>query len=159
MRFKLDDFSPQYREQILAKLARNDAVASQDASEAPNAREHLGETEKRTTTHHNAKAKKERGVPNDTEMRFNREVLGGQGVYEGITFRLPGGARYTPDWVLWDEQGRMEAWEVKGSYRFGSEGRALTAWREAKAAFPSVRFGWAKWDGKKWTYPHGNEKI
>jgi hypothetical protein len=46
--------------------------------------------------------------------------------------------------------------EVKGSFRFGSQGRALTAFREAAAAFPCFTFVWAKrgkdgkWDIKRY---------
>lgn len=94
--------------------------------------------------------------PNKTEARFNREVLGGRGMYEAVTFRLPGGSRYTPDFVVFDDQGLMLCYEVKGSYRFGSEGRALTAFRECRAAFPLVTFMWFKYDQKarKWLEKH-----
>lgn len=99
--------------------------------------------------------------PNKTEERFNREMLGGRGVYEGLTFRLPGGSRYTPDWIYVDGAGVVHAFEVKGAYRFHSQGRALTAFREARAAFPWVSFHWVVWDGGKWEekYAEGiNEK-
>ena len=82
--------------------------------------------------------------PNRTEQAYNVEFLAGKGVYEGVTFRLPGGSRYTPDWVDWTPEGVMRVHEVKGSYRFPSEGRAWTAFREAMAAFPRVAFVWAK---------------
>ena len=91
--------------------------------------------------------------PNKTEERFNQEMLGGRGVYEGLTFRLPGGSRYTPDWV-WFHRGEggisIFCIEVKGSYRFGSQGRALVAFREARAAFPLITFSWWQWVGGKW---------
>lgn len=94
--------------------------------------------------------------PNKTEARFNREVLGGRGLYEAITLRLPGGSRYTPDWVVVDE-GRVMLFEVK-SYRQPSEGRALTAFREARAAFPCFSFGWWVWTGGEWVEKHGKKK-
>jgi hypothetical protein len=78
--------------------------------------------------------------PNKTEATYNRERLGGAGRYEAITFRLPGGSRYTPDFY----EPPLTVHEVKGSYRFGSHGRALTAFREAAAAFPAFRFIWAE---------------
>ena len=88
--------------------------------------------------------------PNRTEREFNRLFLDGRGIYEGITFRLPGGSRYTPDWILC-EDGAVHAIEVKGSYRLPSEGRALTAFREARAAFPGIIFSWwTKLDGDHW---------
>ena len=85
--------------------------------------------------------------PNKTELAYALEFLsvGGvvKAVYEGITFRLPGGSRYTPDWYLFDGGGHTVV-EVKGSYRLGSHGRAFTAWREARAAFPGFRFVWVE---------------
>lgn len=85
--------------------------------------------------------------PNATELAYAREFLsvGGRitAAYEGITFRLPGGSRYTPDWYSFDG-GTHSVVEVKGSYRFGSHGRAWTAFREARAAFPEFRFVWAE---------------
>ena len=100
------------------------------------------------------KAKKRTPGPNKTEERFNREMLGGSGVFEGLTFRLPGGSRYTPDWIYTGWSGQLFAVEVKGAHRFPSEGRALTAFREARAAWPSVVFVWFRWDGKKWEERH-----
>jgi hypothetical protein len=79
--------------------------------------------------------------PNKTEARFNREVLGGAGMYEAMTFRLAGGSRYTPDFITFDGQ-KITAWEVKGSYRFHSQGRAWTAFRECRARFPFIKFRW-----------------
>ncbi len=96
--------------------------------------------------------------PNKTEERFNRDMLGGRGVYEGLTFRLPGGSRYTPDWVWFHRgEGGMSIFcvEVKGSYRFGSQGRALVAFREARAAFPLITFSWWQWDGQRWVEKYG----
>jgi len=84
-----------------------------------------------------------RRAPNKTESEYNRLHLLGKGRYEAITLRLPGGSRYTPDWVLIGDEGAVELHEVKGSYRFGSHGRALTAFREAVAAFPCFSFFWA----------------
>lgn len=83
------------------------------------------------------------GTPNKTEAEYNRLYLGGSGRYEAVTLRLPGGSRYTPDWVTFGADGVAELHEVKGPYRFGSQGRALTAFRECAAAFPCFRFVWA----------------
>ena len=85
-----------------------------------------------------------RGTPNRTEAEYNRAVLAGRGIYEPIVLRLPGG-NYTPDWMTVDgATGRVTFHEVKGSYRFPSEGRALLAFRSAAAAFPVFRFVWAQ---------------
>ena len=80
--------------------------------------------------------------PNKTEAEYNRLHLCGRGLYEAVTLRLPGGSRYTPDWVVIGDGGAVELHEVKGSYRFGSHGRAVTAFREAVAAFPCFAFVW-----------------
>lgn len=90
---------------------------------------------------------KERKGPNKTELAYAREFLSVNGKivaqYEGITFKLPGGSRFTPDWYLHDH-GTHIVVEVKGSYRLGSQGRAWTAFREARAAFPGFYFVWAE---------------
>jgi hypothetical protein len=96
-----------------------------------------------------------RGTPNRTEAEYNRAVLAGRGTYEPLVLRLPGG-NYTPDWMTVDgETGRITLHEVKGSYRFPSEGRALLAFRSAAAAFPVFRFVWAqRQKGGRWLVKH-----
>jgi hypothetical protein len=84
-----------------------------------------------------------RREPNKTEAEYNRRYLGGAGKYEAVSLRLPGGSRYTPDWQSVGSDGRVTFHEVKGSYRFGSHGRAATAFRECVAAFPEFDFIWA----------------
>ncbi len=92
-----------------------------------------------------------RKQPNKTEQRYNIEQLAGKGSYESVTLRLPGGSRYTPDWVTWDaETGRMTCHEVKGSYRHHSQGRAATAFRECVVAFPHIDFVWAQRQNDCW---------
>lgn len=91
--------------------------------------------------------------PNKTEERFNMDMLAGRGMYEALTFRLPGGSRYTPDWI-YVANGQLFAVEVKGPHRFPSEGRALTAFREARAAFPWCAFVWFQWTGREWREQH-----
>lgn len=77
------------------------------------------------------------------ERKFNREVLGGKGLFEAVTLRCPSGNRYTPDWLVMDG-GVPVLIEVKGSYRLGSEGRARTAFMEAASLFSGIfRFVWA----------------
>lgn len=94
--------------------------------------------------------------PNATEAAYNREILAGNVVYEAITLRLPGGSRYTPDWLTVDDNGIVHLHEVKGAWRFPSEGRALTAWREARAAFPMFRFSWWVKSRDGWVERHQN---
>lgn len=89
------------------------------------------------------------GKMTQTEERYQRDVLGGRGRFEAVSLRLPGGGRYTPDFMTIDD-GRVTFHEVKGSYRLGSQGRAYTAFHEAAAYYPIWRFVWAHWTGKAW---------
>lgn len=150
----LDDLPPKYREQAerqikaTAKEYAEKALAGMSTSHwvmdlrriaddpIPTAKESLPVR----------KDRKPKG-PNKTEQLFNREMLGGLGQYEAITLRLPGGSRYSPDFltsVFDPQEQRYETtvYEVKGSYKLGSHGRALTAFREARAAFPFLTFKW-----------------
>jgi len=63
-----------------------------------------------------------RGVPNQTEMRFAREVLDPMVArgelarydYEGLTFFVyDSGSRCTPDWIGWTPDGTPVPFEVK----------------------------------------------
>lgn len=89
------------------------------------------------------------GRQTETERRYNRDELGGRGRFEPVTLRLPGGGRYTPDFMTVDD-GVVTFHEVKGSYRLGSQGRAFTAFHDAAACYPMWRFVWAKWTGRGW---------
>jgi len=93
-------------------------------------------------------------APNKTEARFNREVLGGRGMYEALTFHVDGGA-YTPDFLALDEDGRPTCYEVKGSHPFPSENRARFAFLTCRARFPFVAFRWFRLaKGGRWTEEH-----
>lgn len=89
------------------------------------------------------------GKMSKTEERYRRDVLNGGGRFEPVSLRLPGGGRYTPDFMTIDD-GVVTFHEVKGSYRLGSQGRAYTAFHEAAAYYPMWRFVWAHWTGKTW---------
>jgi len=131
-RIALSDLPPRYQAQVAAQLGRETSggdfppgwAASLIGSAAPPAR------------HGRA--------PNKTEQAFRDGFFpaGSPVRYEPLTFRLPGGSRYTPDFV----EG-LTCYEVKGSRRLGSHGRALTAFREARAAFPQFRFRWFEMTG------------
>lgn len=79
--------------------------------------------------------------PNATEAAFNRDILGGGGIFEGMSFKIAGGHRYTPDFIVQTTSG-IEAYEVKGSYRFPSEGRARLAFDDAAERYPTIKFYW-----------------
>ena len=143
MKFRIDDFSPGMQAQIRAKLAADAMRQNIVPPSVP-----CGETTN-PATGETGRGKK-RGEPNQTERRFEQLFLHNTPrAYEGVTFRLPGGSRYTPDWVWWVGS-QMYAVEVKGSYRHHSHGRARTAFKECVVAFPHVIFWWATWTGKTW---------
>jgi hypothetical protein len=87
--------------------------------------------------------------PNATEAAFNRDILGGGGIFEGMSFKIAGGHRYTPDFIVSTPSG-IEAYEVKGSYRFPSEGRARLAFDDARERYPSIKFYWFRKDKTNW---------
>jgi len=136
---KLEDMSPALKARVEEALARQRVRTSQDGPQASGG--------VMTRPADVARVARERRIgsccPNKTEAEYNRLHLHGKGLYEAVTLRLPGGSRYTPDWVLIGDGGTVELHEVKGSYRFGSHGRAVTAFREAVAAFPCFAFVWA----------------
>ena len=147
---KLVDMSPGLRLRVQQALAAGGgSVARPKAKNAP-------ET---CCSLRTGRSKAGSSGPNATEAEYNRLFLAGRGRYEALTLRLPGGSRYTPDWISVDE-GRVSVHEVKGAHRFPSEGRALTAWREARAAFPEFAFFWAvrRKDGE-WEFRHGSKDL
>ena len=143
MGIKLESLSESMREQIIAKIAAEDAERARRrlAVAAPIPPPAVKPQPEKKTAATVIRAAKKR-EPNRTEADYNKSVLESKGRYEALSLRLPGGSRYTPDWLTLDN-GRVTLHEVKGSYRFGSHGRAVTAFREAVAAFPFFRFVWA----------------
>lgn len=131
----LDDLKGWARKQVEQKLS------VQRAGGVPKA----GDVQAYVSAQDDAKVaiRAKRREPNKTEAEYNRRYLGGAGKYEAVSLRLPGGSRYTPDWQSVGADGRVTFHEVKGSFRFGSQGRAATAFRECVAAFPEFNFIWA----------------
>ena len=123
----IDDLPEKYREQVRRQMGM-----------PAEARVAKGSPESKPPAHTSR-----RREPNKTEAEYNRLYLGGAGKYESVSLRLPGGSRYTPDWQSVEADGRVTFHEVKGSYRFHSQGRAATAFRECVAAFPEFNFVWA----------------
>lgn len=154
----LDDLPPKYREQAEAQLSVGEFIDRAAERAANGLVEYLMKPEVRwgdawtnepPTGKESLPVRKDRKPkgPNKTEQLFNREMLGGLGQYEAVTLKLPGNSRYTPDYltsVFDPQEQRYETtvYEVKGSYKLGSHGRALTAFREARAAFPFLTFKW-----------------
>lgn len=79
--------------------------------------------------------------------------------FEAITFKLPGGSRYTPDWTVWLERSLLLAVECKGAFRLGSAGRSHTAFKECIAAFPNIIFRFAQKSKDGWSFLNSNDKI
>jgi hypothetical protein len=86
---------------------------------------------------------------NKTEEAFNRDVLNGAGRFEAISFKIAGGHRYTPDFIVVSPDA-IEAYEVKGAYKFPSEGRARLAFDDARERYPSIKFYWMRKTPNGW---------
>jgi hypothetical protein len=88
--------------------------------------------------------------PSKTEMEYERRFLAGAGArFEGVSFRMANGHRYTPDWVVC-AAGRLTCHEVKGGFRLGSYQRARLAFDQAKVEFPDVTWVWAEKRNGEW---------
>jgi hypothetical protein len=131
----LDDLKGWARKQVEQKLALQRSGSLPNAGDA---QAHVSGTEGKK-----AAIRVKRREPNKAEAEYNRLYLRGAGKFEAVALRLPGGSRYTPDWQTVAADGRVTFHEVKGSYRFGSQGRAATAFRECVVAFPEFDFIWA----------------
>lgn len=90
---------------------------------------------------------------NKTEQRFQRWA---ESYWKGckvdfgvLRFRLPSGTHYTPDFAVWGNYD-LTCVEVKGGIRRTQNERSPHAFKEARAAFPHVRWVWAQWDGEEW---------
>lgn len=174
LRFRLADLPENLREQAEKQLAPSSSIYGgkvNSAKKTPEAghKKPVSETNSSEsgeqdlpggTEYIPAKVKKldsidHRGTPNKTEAEYNDKFLGGKGRYEAVTLHLPGG-NYTPDWMT-DENGVLTLTEVKGAFRFGSQSRAILAFKEAAALYPFWRFVWATkkkggvWDIKQYS--------
>jgi hypothetical protein len=106
-----------------------------------------------------------RKKPTQTELDYRTEKIDtiddAEGImYEGVTFRLASGHRYTPDWVYWLPLHRLHAEmycvEVKGQYRLPSYQRARLAFDQAAIEYPAVTFLWAeRQPDKSWKVTKG----
>ena len=78
------------------------------------------------------------------------EFIGCEVLYEAISFRLPSGTRYCPDWTVWHKRELVLIVEVKGGFRLGSAGASARAFKECIAAFPHLAFRHAHKTGDGW---------
>jgi hypothetical protein len=94
-----------------------------------------------------------RRIPNATEQRWKDDHSHLWPVvdfrYEEVSFRLPSGCLYTPDWTLWHRDRLTAAVEVKGAF-LGHAARSILAWKEAAAEWPAVTFIFAQWKDGEW---------
>lgn len=84
-------------------------------------------------------------------MDFLKRPIGGNVDvrYEPITFKLPSGTRYTPDFMRrWNDTGEIEFWEVKGPHIHNS--RSIHAFKECASAFPMFTFKFAQKSKEGW---------
>ena len=131
--FRLEDLPPHLRSQAERQIAADNARRLKSPLRKPPEKHPIRIPRKRT--------------PNSTEARWVKDHPG-EWHYEALSFKCPSG-KYTPDWILFDEDG-ITAVEVKGSYRFGSQSGAAAKFKECAALYPQVNWIWAKWNGKRW---------
>ena len=69
----------------------------------------------------------------------------------GWTFHLPGNVDYTPDFVVWDGQGRITVIEVKGSMKQHGARDSRVRFKLASGLYPCFVFLWVMRDvNGKW---------
>jgi hypothetical protein len=94
--------------------------------------------------------------PNKLEQRYVDMHPGYNWKFEGVSFRLASGHRYTPDWYQPNTRTVVEckpaAVRTKAGklWRHASYQRARLAFDEARVQFPEFDFIWAEWDGERW---------
>jgi hypothetical protein len=69
--------------------------------------------------------------------------------YEPLTFRLPSGTNYCPDFVVWNRKQILVVVECKGPYIHSAA--ALRAFKEARSAFSWLSFRFAQKRAGLWT--------
>jgi len=133
VRWKMEDLPPSLLRQVEAKLGMRRPMVELPAPAA----------------------ERQRRGPSKTETDYRRQVLDTNPAirsvwYEGLTFRLANGHRYTPDWVCLDVSGKVLCIEVKGGYRLGSYQRARLAFDQAAIEHPWAVWIWAENRNGEW---------
>ena len=106
-----------------------------------------------------AAAHRQAKQPNKTEAEYGKllglEFPGALIVFEGCSFRMSNGHRYTPDWVVCKED-LLLCVEVKArgknGFRHPSYQRARLAFDQCRHDYPAIQWRWAekhcgKWEG------------
>lgn len=89
--------------------------------------------------------------PNKTEAEYGKllglEFPGALIVFEGLSFRMSNGHRYTPDWVVCQED-LLLCVEVKArgknGFRHPSYQRARLAFDQCRHDYPAIQWRWAE---------------
>ncbi len=91
----------------------------------------------------------QRGTMNKTERRYADWLAtrGGCWRYEPVTLRLAPGVRYTPDFVVWDANGRLSFVEIKGGF---VRDDARVKFLLARKLFPEFKFTAMQWKDGEW---------
>ena len=139
VRWRYEDLPPAVKAKVDAAARRTPAAEPADGGQGDDGR----------------RAGRGRREPNKTEAAYRAEVLDRRGDvaairYEGLTFRMGNGHRYTPDWLVVTKGGGIECHEVKGRYRLRSHQRARLAFDQARVEFGWVVWVWAVRTGRRW---------
>lgn len=82
-----------------------------------------------------------RGSMNGAEaafsLRLKADPLVARFVFEGVSFRLANGARFTPDFIVFMVDGSIQIHEIKGSH---SREAAIVRLKVAAGLFPEFQF-------------------
>ena len=103
------------------------------------------------------KEPRKRGEPNKTEAAYGcilKQEAGYEPHYEGLTFRLKNGHKYTPDWVVMLPDMRVLCVEVKArgknGYRQPSYQRARVMFDQCRVEWPNYSWRWAERVNGEW---------
>lgn len=99
-------------------------------------------------------AQKESKQPNKTEAEYGRLLrleFVAEPRYEAITFKLRNSHRYTPDYIIEQNNGNLLCVEVKNAnYKHASYGRSKMAFAQCKIDFPMFDYRWAEKTKEGW---------
>jgi hypothetical protein len=152
MGVRLEDLPLRLQAQVRAQLAGKDN--SESRIQKPESRIQHPEFRRQETPESGTSGARRRG-PNKTEGRYCREMLEWREDvvavhYEGLTFRMTNGHRYTPDWVVVTKAGGIECHEIKGGYAMHSQQRARLAFDQVRVEYPWVVWRWAVFRDGRW---------
>ncbi len=94
------------------------------------------------------KAKKQTKCEEECERLLKSLYPGKTVLFEPWSFKLPSGTRYTVDFIVLDGATIIEACESKGPKVLN--GHTIRAFKEAKAAFPQLKFVFRQKTAQGW---------